>query len=279
MLNITKKRLQNNNDKSLNKLQDTNDDNKSISVDTIDVKLVSSVKSYRDAEASKNEVLKDNRGQSGIYRWINNLNGKTYVGSGVNLAKRLGNYYNIKELSRNPRPIQDALLKYGHSNFTLEILEYSPKTKLIEREQFYLDLLVPEYNILKYAYSLLGFKHSQESIEKFKAKLISPEHREILSSIHTGKLVSEETRNKLAAATASYRKNNPLTPEALANIKAKTLAREGVSVSVLNTQTNEVKEFTNQTEAGEFLGVTRQAIYNAIKRDSPINGVYQITKI
>jgi hypothetical protein len=45
------------------------------------------------------------------------------------------------------------------------------------------------------------------------------------------------------------------------------------------TQTNEVKEFTNQTEAGEFLGVTRQAIYNAIKRDSPINGVYQITKI
>jgi group I intron endonuclease len=279
MLNITKKRLQNNNDKSLNKLQDTNDDNKSISVDTIDVKLVSSVKSYRDAEASKNEVLKDNRGQSGIYRWINNLNGKTYVGSGVNLAKRLGNYYNIKELSRNPRPIQDALLKYGHSNFTLEILEYSPKTKLIEREQFYLDLLVPEYNILKHAYSLLGFKHSQESIEKFKAKLISPEHREILSSIHTGKLVSEETRNKLAAATASYRKNNPLTPEALANIKAKTLAREGVSVSVLNTQTNEVKEFTNQTEAGEFLGVTRQAIYNAIKRDSPINGVYQITKI
>jgi len=279
MLNITKKRLQNNNDKSLNKLQDTNDDNKSISVDTIDVKLVSSVKSYRDAEASKNEVLKDNRGQSGIYRWINNLNGKTYVGSGVNLAKRLGNYYNIKELSRNPRPIQDALLKYGHSNFTLEVLEYSPKTKLIEREQFYLDLLVPEYNILKHAYSLLGFKHSQESIEKFKAKLISPEHREILSSIHTGKLVSEETRNKLAAATASYRKNNPLTPEALANIKAKTLAREGVSVSVLNTQTNEVKEFTNQTEAGEFLGVTRQAIYNAIKRDSPINGVYQITKI
>ena len=279
MLNITKKRLQNSNDKSLNKLQDTNDDNKSISVDTIDVKLVSSVKSYRDAEASKNEVLKDNRGQSGIYRWINNLNGKTYVGSGVNLAKRLGNYYNIKELSRNPRPIQDALLKYGHSNFTLEILEYSPKTKLIEREQFYLDLLVPEYNILKYAFSLLGFKHSQESIEKFKAKLISPEHKEILSSIHTGKLVSEETRNKLAAATASYRKNNPLTPEALANIKAKTLAREGVSVSVLNTQTNEVKEFTNQTEAGEFLGVTRQAIYNAIKRGSPINGVYQITKI
>jgi len=41
----------------------------------------------------------------------------------------------------------------------------------------------------------------------------------------------------------------------------------------------EIKEFTNQTEAGEFLGVTRQAIYNAIKRGSSIKGIYLISKI
>ena len=150
---------------------------------------------------------------------------------------------------------------------------------MLEREQFYLDLFIPDYNILKYAYSLLGFKHSEETLEKLKTRIVSPEHKEILSSIHKGKLVSEETRNKLAVATASYRKNNPLTTEALANITAKTLAREGVSVSVLNTQTNEIKEFSNQTEAGEFLGVTRQAIYNAVKRGSLINGIYLVTKI
>lgn len=73
------------------------------------------------------------------YRWVNNLNKKTYVGSGVNLAKRLVSYYNENGLKRNPRPIQDALIKYGHKNFTLEILEYCPPTKLLEREQFYLD--------------------------------------------------------------------------------------------------------------------------------------------
>lgn len=131
---------------------------------------------------------------------------------------------------------------------------------------------------MKYAYSLLGFKHSPESIEKFKARIVSPEHKDILSSTHKGKLVSEETRNKLAAATASYRKDNPLTPEALANIRAKTMAREGVTVSVLNTETNVAKEFTNQTEAGEFLGVTRQAVYSAIKRGSVVNGTYRVTK-
>jgi group I intron endonuclease len=195
------------------------------------------------------------------------------------LAKRLGSYYNESELNRNARPIKDALIKYGHQSFTLEILEYCSKDVLLEREQFYLDLLIPEYNILKYAYSLLGFKHSEETIEKLKAKIISPEHKELLSLVHKGKLVSEETRNKLADATAKYRKDNPLTPETLANITAKTIEREGVSVSVLNTQTNEVREFTNQTEAGEFLSVTRQAIYNAIKRGSLVNGIYLITKI
>lgn len=265
------------------RIHNNNKNNNSLVANTFtsaaaDVKLVSPVKRYENAEVFKDEVLKDNRNLSGVYRWVNNLNGKTYVGSGVNLAKRLGSYYNKKELSRNPRPILDALLKYGYNNFTLEILEYCPKTKVLEREQFYLDLLLPEYNILKHAYSLLGFKHSQESIEKLKAKIISPEHKEILSQVHKGKLVSEVTKKKLAAATASYRKNNPLTPEALANIKAKTLAREGVSVEVLNTETNEVKGFTNQTEAGVFLGVTRQAVYNAIKRGSPINGIYLITK-
>jgi group I intron endonuclease len=136
-----------------------------------------------------------------------------------------------------------------------------------------------EYNILKIAYSLLGFKHSEETIKKLKSKIISPEHKELISSIHKGKIVSPETRQKLSIAITNYKKNNPLTFEALANIRAKTLEREGVSVSVLNNETNEAKEFTNQTEAGQFIGVTRQAIYNAIKRGTRIKGIYTISKI
>jgi len=86
------------------------------------VELVSPTKIYINAKLLKDDILKDNNNQSGIYRWVNNLNGKTYVGSAINLSKRLGSYFNEKELNRNPRPIQDALLKYGHQNFTLEIL-------------------------------------------------------------------------------------------------------------------------------------------------------------
>jgi hypothetical protein len=36
------------------------------------------------------------------------------------------------------------------------------------RENYYFRLLTPEYNILKYAYNLKGYKHSAEIIAKQK---------------------------------------------------------------------------------------------------------------
>ena len=141
-----------------------------------------------------------------------------------------------------------------------------------------MDLLLPEYNILTHAYSLLGFKHSPENIAKFKLKKISQEHKDILSLTHLGKVVSQETKDKLSLATTNYKKNNPLSSEALANIKAKTIEREGVAVSVLNTQTNEVISLPTLTQAGEYLGVKRQAIRNAINRGSLIKGLYRVSE-
>jgi len=87
-------------------------------------------------------------GGSGV--WINQVNGKSYVGSSVNLGYRLKQYYSVSYLNRNKSvsSISRALVKYGHSNFKLEILEYCEPNRLIilEREQYYIDLLKPEYN-------------------------------------------------------------------------------------------------------------------------------------
>lgn len=173
-----------------------------------DGRVIDSSKLYENAGAQKEKVLNDNRGLSGIYLWVNKFNSNIYVGSGVNLSKRILSYYNQSELIRNPRPIKDALLKYGHDNFILAILEYDTKENLLEREQYYIDLLEPNYNILNFAYSMLGFKHSPENIAKFKDKIISPQHKAKLSLVHTGKYVNEETRGKLSLATTDYKKNN-----------------------------------------------------------------------
>ena len=240
--------------------------------------LITPIKHYNNALINKSKILLENKGKSGIYRWINKLNNKTYVGSGLNLSKRVGEYYSKSELTRNYRPIHAALLKYGYENFILEILEYCEAYKLVVREQYYLNNLNPEYNVLKYAYSVLGYKHSPENIAKFKLKNISEEHKYLLSTIHRGKEVSKETKNKLSLATTNYRKNNPLSHESLINIRIKTTQREGVSVKLLNIQTNEILEFPTLTKVAEYLGIKRQAVRNAINRKSLVKGFYRISE-
>ena len=61
------------------------------------------------------------------------------------------------------------MLKNGYSNFKFEILEYcDTKGIVIEREQYYIDLIKPEYNILEKAGSLIGFKHSEATKKLFR---------------------------------------------------------------------------------------------------------------
>ena len=54
---------------------------------------------------------------SGIYLWYNNTNGKCYIGSAVNLYRRISNYFQIAHLKCN-YPIITAINKYGLNSFT-----------------------------------------------------------------------------------------------------------------------------------------------------------------
>jgi len=57
-------------------------------------------------------------------------------------------YFLQSEIKKGRSLINSSLLKYGYSNFTLQILEYCDTCEAVSREQYYLDFLKPEYNIL-----------------------------------------------------------------------------------------------------------------------------------
>ena len=121
---------------------------------------------------------------------MNLASGKSYVGSSVNLGVRFKRYYNYKNLIdlKQNMLINKALLKYGYSGFKLDILEYCDnKNLVISREQYYLDLLKPEYNTLKFAGSSLGFIHSEETKSKMKE-----------SHFKANRIYSEEARAKIS---------------------------------------------------------------------------------
>nr|YP_009750553.1 GIY-YIG endonuclease [Tolypocladium cylindrosporum]QIJ60558.1 GIY-YIG endonuclease [Tolypocladium cylindrosporum] len=127
---------------------------------------------YDNLLLNKSIIFNQNKNKSGIYRWVNKINNESYIGSSINLTIRLKVYFSIKILENkvliDTSRIYRALLKYGHSNFKLEILEHCNEKSVINREQYYLDNIKPEYNILKIAGSNLGFKHSLDTLLKFK---------------------------------------------------------------------------------------------------------------
>jgi group I intron endonuclease len=59
-------------------------------------------------------------------------------------------------------------LKYGLENFSLAILEYCSVELLGDTEQFWINLLKPDYNNLKFVKSSRGYEHNYESLEKMK---------------------------------------------------------------------------------------------------------------
>jgi group I intron endonuclease len=67
-------------------------------------------------------------------------------------------------------PIYKAILKHGHSNFSLEILEYCPKDKTRSREEIYLSNLplTKAYNVALTAGSLSGDSQTEEAKAKIK---------------------------------------------------------------------------------------------------------------
>ena len=123
---------------------------------------------YDNADIQKLQAINENKSKSGVYRWTNKVNGNSYVGSSVNLAKRFINYYNFNYINKSKMLISKALIKYGYSNFILEIIEFCKSSEVISREQYYINLLKPKYNILKVAGSTLGHKHTKESLKKWE---------------------------------------------------------------------------------------------------------------
>jgi group I intron endonuclease len=113
------------------------------------------VSKYQNLDMEKNKILSENRKKSGIYMWTNLINGKQYIGSAVDLYNRISFYFSVSamknKLKKSQSHIYNALLKYGHSNFSLTILEYCDKEKCIEREDYFMSSLPHEYNILEKA--------------------------------------------------------------------------------------------------------------------------------
>lgn len=178
----------------------------------------------------KRKIARENRGKCGVYRIINNDNGKCYVGSSINITARFYMYFSLYHItSRKNSVICRALLKYGYSKFSLEILEYCSPEIVIKREQYYIDLYKPEYNILKVAGSSLG----HITLEATKAKI---------SAAKFGVKPSSETLIKLRTHLAKFNLSKALKVKVVDIITNETTIYDTIpqAASALNCSTGTI---------------------------------------
>lgn len=112
--------------------------------------------------------------KSGIYKIENLITQKIYIGSAVNLSGRKSVHFNaLKNNKHHSNYLQKSFNKYGESYFIFTVIEYCNKDQLILKEQYYIDLYKPEYNINPIAGSSLGRKHTNITREKIRQKSIN----------------------------------------------------------------------------------------------------------
>lgn len=245
---------------------------------------------YPDAYSNKSIILKDTKNKAGIYRWVNKVNHKTYIGSSVNLGRRFKVYYDFSFLSVRIKKAQShiysAILKHGYYNFQLEILEYCAKENAISREQYYIDLLNPEYNLNSTAGSRLGANISNESRQKMSAAAIGRKHTEETKNLislankginnpNFGKTHSKETKALISLA----RLGKSILSE---SVKAKMSEQSGTALRIIDLRTNETSEFTSITKAAKAMGVTQPPLSRRVKNSQGpfiVKKRYQVEKV
>lgn len=220
-----------------------------------------------------------------IYKIINGVNGKFYVGSAVNfVARKRRHVWRLRRGDHVNKPLQAAWNKYGEVAFVFCIVEeVADDADLLAAENVWLhkhvgkhycyniaaDAMAPQTGKYGDKNSMWGktFKHTPEAKAKISAaskqQIQSDETKAKRRKTMKGHTVSTETRLKLSASLTGdgnywYGRKRP---------------EHGAKVSravVVTTPKGRSVTYTSVTELREAMGVTPTTVNRALKSGKPI---------
>ena len=155
-----------------------------------------------DKENLKTQILNETKGLSGIYMIVNKITKDYYIGS-ASTNRFYARFSNHVIYFRGSKIVKSAVKKYELKNFAFIVLELYPNVvtkennkELLDLEDKYLKLLLPNYNILTEAGSSFGYKHTE--VDRIKMKdVYSDARKERIGSLNRGKKLSPETIEKM----------------------------------------------------------------------------------
>lgn len=228
----------------------------------------------------------------GIYCLINIVNQKRYVGSSKNLQQRLLKHRSLLRKNKHENSkLQNSWNKYNEQMFEYYILEYCEEELLTQREQYYIDTLVPELNITVLVERNILSKESRLKQANTRRERIS--NRDIklaCKEIHQYNLQGDYLRtysslkeacevNNISASSIcryirgeykkgsnylwSYTKERSLLPYTK---PLKNGSKNMKKVVVKDTQTNEEITFNSLNECASYFNTIYVTISNCIRK-------------
>jgi group I intron endonuclease len=202
-----------------------------------------------------------------IYRILNLVDGKVYIGQAVNFEKRKSRHLWELRVNRHKNEhLQRAWLTHGEQNFVFEILEDGlSKDALVEAEQRHIDAhgsfdCAKGYNKAPVAGSNIGVKYSEASKLRMsavqKGRTFTDEARKRISATLTGKVQSAETIAKRVAKTKGLKR----TEETRMLQRELMLAKSGAQPLTAFGKTQHINDWAR--EYGLNIGTLR----NRLKR-------------
>jgi len=143
----------------------------------------------------------------GIYQIKSIINNKKYIGSSIHIKRRKKEHFHALIQNKHPNyNLQNHYNKYGKNDFIFTVLKRCSEKELIKEEQYYINILKPDFNI-----RLIIGKQVKETKEKISATLkghkVSKKTRQKISisllgkpGTFLGKKHTDETKKKIGLA-------------------------------------------------------------------------------
>lgn len=226
----------------------------------------STVRSYRKLLSKR----------SGIYCFVNIVNGNRYIGSAKDLYYRM--FQHINYPSRSNIALQAAFIKYGLENFKFEVLEEiiisddNVNSKaLTDLETTYISSynFNSLYNFKSIATSMLGYKHTELAKSKMKKRFEIKENHPMYGKKHTKESLSLISKpNEL---NPMFGRTHSESSKRLISEKANKYPK-GVGLYDLNN--NLILTFKNNVELGKYVNITKSTVGKYMKEGKVYKNKY-----
>lgn len=218
-------------------------------------------------EKTKQEISKSTIGLSGVYMIINKISKDYYIGS-ASTNRFNARFTNHLIYFRGSKVVKLAVKKYKLENFAFIVLELHPhiitkenNKELLDLEDKYLKLFLPNYNILTEAGSSFGYKHTEVDRQKMK-DIYTNARRDMRGRLNRGRKLLPETIDKIRASAL---KKGPMSE----GEKKKCIANTR-PVVLYNLNGTVYGKYTSILEAANAINCNAKTIRRSLKTEKKI---------